>query len=56
MSQSSTSERPLGIYLVALYFVLAGFLESIQKYREWNAPLTLDPFAEHSLWELMGTR
>lgn len=47
-----SSERPIGVYLVALYFVLAGFLESIQKYYEWNAPLSFKPWAEHSIWEL----
>lgn len=52
MSETTSSERPLGIYLVALYFVIAGFLESIQKYYEWNAPVSLRPFAEHSAWQL----
>jgi hypothetical protein len=52
MSAQPTSDRPIGIYLVTLYFVLAGFLESIQKYREWDAPVSLNPLAEHSLWEL----
>lgn len=52
MSNHSSSERPIGVYLVALYFVIAGFLESIQKYREWDAPLSFNPLAEHSLWEL----
>lgn len=47
-----SSERPIGVYLVALYFVLAGFLESIQKYHEWNPPLSFKPWAEHSVWEL----
>ncbi len=47
-----SSERPIGVYLVALYFVLAGFLESIQKYHEWNTPLSFKPWAEHSVWEL----
>ena len=42
----------MGVYLVALYFVLAGFLESIQKYHEWNTPLSFKPWAEHSVWEL----
>ena len=53
MNEPKSPERPLGVYLVALYFVLAGFLESIQKYREWDAPLVLNPLAEHSIWELL---
>jgi hypothetical protein len=52
MSDQPSSERPTGVYLVTLYFVLAGFLESIQKYREWNASISLNPLAEHSIWEL----
>lgn len=52
MTDPVSNERPLGVYLVALYFVIAGFLESIQKFREWNAPLSLNPFAAHSIWEL----
>ena len=52
MSNQPSSERPIGVYLVALYFVLAGFLESIQKYHEWNTPLSFKPWAEHSVWEL----
>lgn len=53
MSETTTSERPLGVYFVALYFVLAGFLESIQKYREWDSPLSFNPLVEHSIWELL---
>ena len=53
MTNDPRLERPLGVYLVALYFVLAGFLESIQKYREWDVPLSFNPLAEHSLWELV---
>ena len=52
MSTDREAERPLGIYLVALYFVLAGFLEAIQKYREWNTSVSLNPFGEHSIWVL----
>ncbi len=52
MPETRSSERPLGVYWVALYFVLAGFLEAIQKYRDWNAPLTFNPLSEHSIWEL----
>ncbi|GMR22581.1 MAG: hypothetical protein BMS9Abin37_0940 [Acidobacteriota bacterium] len=51
-NKQPSSERPIGVYLVALYFVLAGFLESIQKYQEWNAPLSFKPWAEHSVWAL----
>jgi hypothetical protein len=52
MTDTTSTERPLGVYLVALYFVIAGFLESIQKHFEAAAPLSLDPFAEHSIWGL----
>ena len=52
MSNQPSSDRPIGVYLVALYFVLAGFLESIQKYQEWNTTLSFNPWAEHSVWEL----
>ena len=45
-------ECPLVVYLVTLHFVLAGFLESIKKYREWDAAIQLSPFADHSIWEL----
>ena len=44
-------DRPTAIYLVALYFVLAGFLEAIQKFREWGT-VSLNPIADHSLWVL----
>ena len=54
MTDPTSHERPLGIYLVALYFVVAGFLESIQKYFEAGAPLSLDPFAEVSIWGLVA--
>lgn len=54
MSETASSERPLGIYLVALYFVIAGFLESIQKYYEWDAPVSFGLFAEHSVWQLVA--
>lgn len=52
MSDHPSSERPIGVYFVALYFVLAGFLESIQKYREWDSPLSFNPLTENSIWEL----
>lgn len=52
MSSHAHSERPVGVYLVALYFLVAGFLESIQKYRESETPFALSPFAQHSIWEL----
>ena len=54
MTETTTTERPLGIYLVTLFFVLAGFLESIQKYHESTVPLSIQPFAEHSIWGLIG--
>jgi hypothetical protein len=52
MSGVSTKDKPLGIYLVALYFVLTGFLEAIQNLREWDSPLIWNPFSEHSVWHL----
>lgn len=45
-------DRPLGVYLVTFYFVLSGFLEAIQKYREWGSVLIWNPFTEHSIWHL----
>ena len=44
--------RPLGVYLASLYFVVSGFLEAIQQYREWGAPLIFNPLSEHSVWHL----
>ena len=52
MDTRPTTERPTGVYLVTLYFVLAGFLESIQMYRDWEHPLSLNPFAAQSVWQL----
>ena len=52
MSGGNTKERPVGVYLVALYFVLTGFLEAIQNIREWESPLIWNPFREHSVWHL----
>ncbi len=52
MPRIENSDRPIGVYLVALYFVLAGALETIQKYREWDGPLTFNPLGERSVWEL----
>jgi hypothetical protein len=46
------TERPIGVYLVNLYFVLAGFLEAIGKYHEADHAWSLVPMAEHSLWTL----
>ena len=53
MIQMKSSERPLGIYLVALYFVLAGFMGAIKTRMEWDGPLSFNLFAEHSVWQLM---
>ena len=53
MTQTKTFERPLGVYLVALYFVLAGFLGAIKTRLEWDAPVSFNLFAEHSVWQLM---
>jgi hypothetical protein len=52
MSGGKTKERPVGVYLVALYFVLTGFLEAIQNIRESESPLIWNPFKEHSVWHL----
>lgn len=52
MTSPPTFERPTGVYLVTFYFVVAGFLESIQKYRESTESYSLNPFAEHSIWTL----
>ena len=46
------TERPLGVYLVNLYFVLAGFLEAIGKYHEADHTWSLVPMAENSIWTL----
>ncbi len=53
MTQTRTSERQLGVYLVALYFVLAGFLGAVKTHLEWDAPLSFNLFADHSVWQLM---
>jgi hypothetical protein len=52
MNRIENPDRPLGVYLVALYLVVGGALETIQKYREWDGPLALNPLANHSIWEL----
>ncbi len=52
MTPTRTQDRPVGVYLVVLYFVLAGFLETIQKYRDWGETLNLNPLTERSLWHL----
>jgi peptidoglycan/LPS O-acetylase OafA/YrhL len=52
VSSGESPARPSGVYLTALYFVVAGFLDSIQKYREWGSVLVLNPLSEGSLWHL----
>lgn len=52
MSDDQPIEKPVGVYLASLYFVVSGFLESIQKYREWDTPLIFNPLSEHSVWHL----
>ncbi len=52
MSEGRPVEKPIGVYLASFYFVVSGFLESIQKYREWDTPLVFNPLAEHSVWHL----
>ncbi len=52
MSSDSNGEKPLGVYLVALYFVLAGFIEPIGKYYDADHAWSLVPMADDSLWTL----
>ena len=52
MAPISTEDRPVAVYLIVLYFVLAGFLEAIQKYRDWGETLNLNPLTDRSLWHL----
>jgi len=52
MSSDSNGEKPAGVYLVALYFVLSGFLESIRKYQEAGHHWSWSPLADQSLWTL----
>jgi len=52
MSSDSNGEKPVGVYLVALYFVLAGFLESIRRYQEADHSWSLNPLGDQSLWTL----
>ena len=52
MQPEKVVERPLSVYLASFYFVVSGFLEAIQQYREWGAPLVFNPLSEHSVWHL----
>ncbi|MEE9179804.1 MAG: hypothetical protein V3U22_02825, partial [Vicinamibacteria bacterium] len=52
MSEGQPVEKPIGVYLASFYFVVSGFLESIQKYREWDTPLIFNPLSEHSVWHI----
>jgi hypothetical protein len=52
MSSDSNGEKPVGVYLVALYFVLAGFLESIRRYQEADHSWSVNPLGDQSLWTL----
>jgi len=52
MSEDHPAEKPVAIYFVSLYFVVSGFLESIQKFREWETPIVFNPLSEHSIWHL----
>lgn len=52
IEDAGTGERPAGVYLIALYFVLAGFLEAIRKYQESEQSFSLNPLAENSAWPL----
>jgi hypothetical protein len=53
MTTDMARDRPVGVYFVTLYFVLTGFLESIQKYREWGY-VHWSPLDEHSFWHLLA--
>lgn len=53
MTIGKTKDRPVGVYFVTLYFVLTGFLESIQKYREWGS-VHWSPLGEHSIWQMLA--
>lgn len=53
MTQSKTQDKPAGVYLVSLYFVIVAFLESIQKYRGWGSSFSINPLTEHSVWSLV---
>ncbi len=52
MSSESNGEKPTGVYLVALYFVLAAFIEPIGKYYDADHPWSFVPMADHSFWTL----
>ncbi len=52
MASRDSNSKPAGVYLAALYFVVAGFLDSIHKYREWGSLLVPSPFADRSVWQL----
>jgi hypothetical protein len=51
---NATSERPTGVYFVALYLVVAGFLEAIMSYHESEGGLSLSPWAEQNAWGLVA--
>lgn len=44
--------KPAGVYFGALYFVVAGFLNSTQIFRKWDSPLAFSPLSAHSVWHL----
>lgn len=52
MSTDSNGEKPTAVYLVALYFVLAAFIEPIGKYYDADHPWSFVPMADNSLWTL----
>jgi hypothetical protein len=53
MSDPKPTDRPVGVYLVTLYFVLTAFLEPIKEFREWDSPINFNPFTEQSVWHLV---
>ena len=52
MNRSGEIERPLGVYMVSLYFVLSGLAESIHKYRTLGSSLHWNPLGKDSVWHL----
>jgi hypothetical protein len=49
---NGNGERPAGVYLVAFYFVLTGFLSAIRSFHESEHAFSLSPFADNSIWSL----
>ncbi len=54
MSPAHATTKPLGVSLVTLYFAVTGFVESIQRYRDWGSQPIFHPFSERSVWSLLA--